>query len=104
MLKTVSLSVHWILRPADPVKNPCCLVNPILTDIHILLSHALRSPSAICLQVHDTAGAHDGLKFDDLIQWYTEHLVCEEFPAWLVECFMRAQVVVSKSKFLTAEI
>lgn len=51
------------------------LVKPVFTYVDVLFADTLGPPLTESVQVHHTATSHNTAKGNDLIDWYTEHLV-----------------------------
>lgn len=87
-----------LLGARDLVEEVSCFVQPVFTDVDILLSHALRATLGVGVGVHHAARPYHCLQGQVLIHRDTEHLIREELPAGLMERLMGPEIVMAKSK------
>lgn len=69
----------------------------ILTRIHLC---ALTF--AVSVEIQHTAGSHDCLQGDDLVERHAKQLVLVEPARWGMVCLVRTEVVVAKGEPLTS--
>ena len=82
----------------------CCLVHPVLADVHILLASSFGPTFAVGVEVEHPARADNAIQRYDLISRDAEHLVLKELTIWFMECFIGPDVGMTKGKPFVSEI